>query len=92
VDHWTQTGDGTEYPKESYGTGELKPFVPYEPADDLAVGDTVRVIEADGEVNQEARKVTSIEDLAGGKTVFVEGGDQFGYPRDKVTRVSEPEA
>lgn len=50
ADHWTQTGDGTDYPG-SYGVGAtgsqgepLKPFVPYspDPAEAAAPGDPAR--------------------------------------------------
>lgn len=72
ADNWTQTGDGTDYPG-SYGVG---------PVDTLKVGDTVRVTSAEGVVDPEARKVTSVSN----GLVYTDG-ILIGYPRDHVVVV-----
>ena len=80
ADNWTQVSDGTDYPG-SYGVGQQAPFVPFNEADDLAAGDSVRVIDANGVVKPEIHKVVSI----GADSIAVDDGDK--YPRSKVVRV-----
>ena len=75
-DNWTQTGDGTDYPG-SYGVGP-----------DLKVGDDVRVIEANGQVNPKVSRITKIDPgTSDGQIFFVDGGDSKGYFRDRVVRM-----
>ena len=67
ADHWTQTGNGTDYPG-SYGVGPeetdgLIPFVPLSApiqSDGLAVGDSFRIIRADQSVDPAAHVATAI--------------------------------
>lgn len=71
-DNWTQTGDGTDYPG-SYGVGL-----------DLGAGDSVRVIDGEGGIDNTIRTVKAV----GKDTVIVDSGAT--YPRNKVVRANPP--
>jgi hypothetical protein len=79
ADHWTETGDGTDYPG-SYNVGPQ-----------LKAGDQVRVIESDGKINPNLLQIVKIEpeSEAGGPVFFVEGGDSAGYVRDRLVRIGK---
>jgi len=78
-DHWTQTGDGTGYPG-SYG---IKTDGPIDP---IKLGDSVRVIGADGKVDPTVRTVSGV--IANGNVCV--DGLVTEYTRDKVVRVAKP--
>jgi hypothetical protein len=85
IDNWTQESDGTKYPAHSYGTG-LEPFVPFEEtlqSDTLAVGDSVRTINADGNVDQTIFTVSGITPDGEVHTQENDGS----YPRNRVVQV-----
>jgi hypothetical protein len=66
ADHWTQTGDGKDYPG-SYGVGP----------DAIKAGDSVRVLGADGAVDPQIHKVVGV----GPDSVAVDDGISYPRDR-----------
>jgi hypothetical protein len=86
-DNWTQHSDGTDYPG-SYGVGEQKPFVPFsEP--DIVAGDSIRVVQASGEVDPVVHVVT---EATASVVTFEVDGVPVDVPRDHVVKVVPPQA
>lgn len=87
-DNWTQRSDGLDYPG-SYGVGPNKVSATpdqktVEPVGDLEVGDPVRVLKDDNNVDPEVYTVQALADE--GRLVYVKDGHP-GYMRDRVVQV-----
>ena len=92
-DNWTQTGDGKDYPG-SYGVGPegigsdgqpLKSFVPFEePVDTLGVGNSIRVLNEEGNVIPSVFIVTS---LSPQDVTYLRDGVASTVNRNRVVKV-----